>query len=308
MRSPYYRFLILIFCSVGLFIKQASAQDDDLLKLAEASDSTARTSNFTTATFKGTRIISGQSVQTNAAKELVFLISHRFGTLNSGAYNLFGLDNSVIRLALEYGLTDNFNVGVGRSSFQKTFDGFVKYRFLRQQDGNWQRPVTAVLFGSTALNSLRPLDPERQMMFKSRLTYTAQLLLARKFNQNLSLQLTPTFIHRNLVATRQNENNVYAVGIAGRHKLTKRTSFNAEYFYLLPGNTADTYTNALSMSFDIETGGHVFQLLVSNSVGMIEKTLIAENTGKWDNGDIYFGFNISRVFDLDRNRKANGKY
>lgn len=308
MPLQYYRILFLVFCSVGLFIGQAAAQDDDLLKLAEAPDSTARFTNFTTATFKGTRIISGQSVQTNAAKELVFLISHRFGTLNSGAYNLFGLDNSVIRLALEYGLTDNINVGVGRSSYQKTFDGFLKYRFLRQQDGNWQRPVTAVLFGSTALNSLRPLDPEREMMFKSRLTYTAQLLLARKFNQNLSLQLTPTFIHRNLVATRQNENNVYALGIAGRHKLTKRTSFNAEYFYLLPGNTADNFTNALSVSFDIETGGHVFQLLLSNSIGMIEKTLIAENTGQWGNGDIYFGFNISRVFDLDKSRKAGGKY
>jgi len=212
-----------------------------------------------------------------------------------------------MRLALEYGITDNLNVGFGRSSYEKTFDGFLKYRFLRQQDGGWQRPVSAVLFGSAALNSLRPSDPERNVMFKSRLTYTTQLLIARKFNQNLSVQVTPTWIHRNLVPTRRDETDVYAIGLAGRHKITKRTSFNAEYFYLLPGYTADTYTNALSLSFDIETGGHVFQLLFSNSIGMIEKNLIAGNTGTWKNGDIYFGFNISRVFDLDRSRKMENK-
>lgn len=305
MRFRLYIFLIFVFGSMGLFSQRALAQDD-LLQLAEAGDSLARPT-FTTATFKGTRVISGQSVQTNARKELVFLISHRFGTLNSGAYNFFGLDNAVIRLALEYSLTDDLNIGVGRSSYQKTFDGFLKYRFLRQQDGNWQRPVTAVLFSSAALNSLRPSDPERTMMFKSRLTYTTQLLIARKFNQNLSLQLSPTWLHRNLVPTRQDENDVYAVGLAGRHKLTKRTSFNAEYFYLLPGATADQYTNALSLGFDIETGGHVFQLMFSNSIGMIEKTLLAENTGSWRNGDIYFGFNVSRVFDLDKGRKTGKK-
>ncbi|QNF31981.1 hypothetical protein HUW51_04285 [Adhaeribacter swui] len=307
MRQINYLFLVFVFCNVLVGARPALAQDDDLMKLAEAADSTNRPQNFTTATFKGTRVITGHSVQTNAQKELVFLISHRFGTLNSGAYEFFGLDNSVIRLALEYGLTDNLNVGVGRSSYEKTFDGFIKYRFLRQQDGGWSRPVTAVLFGSTALNSLRPSNPEQDIMFKSRLTYTAQLLIARKFNQNLSLQLTPTWIHRNLVPTRQDENDVYALGISGRHKLTKRTSFNAEYFYLLPGHTADNYTNALSLSFDIETGGHVFQLLFSNSIGMIEKNLITNNTGEWGQGDIYFGFNISRVFDLDKNRKMGGK-
>lgn len=307
MHQKNYLFLVFVFCSVLIGTRPVLAQDDDLMKLAEAADSTNRSQTFTTATFKGTRVISGHSVQTNAQKELVFLISHRFGTLNSGAYNFFGLDNSVIRLALEYGLSDNLNIGVGRSSYEKTFDGFVKYRFLRQQDNGWSRPVTAVLFGSTALNSLRPANPEQEMMFKSRLTYTAQLLIARKFNQNLSLQLSPTWIHRNLVPTRQDEADVYALGISGRHKLTKRTSFNVEYFYLLPGHTADTYTNALSFSFDIETGGHVFQLLFSNSIGMIEKNLITNNSGEWGQGDIYFGFNISRVFDLDKSRKMEGK-
>lgn len=307
MRHKNYLFLVFVFCSVLVGARPALAQDDDLLKLAEAADSTNQPSSFTTATFKGTRVITGHSVQTNAQKELVFLISHRFGTLNSGAYEFFGLDNSVIRLALEYGLTNDLNIGIGRSSYEKTFDGFLKYRFLRQQDGNWSRPVTAVLFGSTALNSLRSTNPERDIMFKSRLTYTAQLLIARKFNQNLSLQLASTWIHRNLVPTRQDETDVYALGISGRHKLTKRTSFNAEYFYLLPGYTADTYSNALSLSFDIETGGHVFQLLFSNSIGMIEKNLITNNTGEWGQGDIYFGFNISRVFDLDKSRKMGSK-
>jgi hypothetical protein len=283
-----------------LLMSHALQAQDDLLSLAEAADSTE--TGLVTGAFKATRLVNGHTVETTGQQELLFLISHRFGTLNSGAYNLFGLDQATIRLALEYGLTDKLTAGIGRSSLEKTYDGFLKYKLLQQHQGERPFPVTVTLFSSIALNSLRDEDPEREVTFKSRLTYTHQLLVARKFSERLSLQLAPTLVHRNMVATRQDENNVYAVGAGGRFKLTKRTSFNAEYFYVLPGETADDYINALSFGFDIETGGHVFQLIFTNAQGMVEKFFIPQNTGVWSDGDIYFGFNISRVFSLKKEK------
>jgi Membrane bound beta barrel domain (DUF5777) len=279
-----------------LFSIEVSAQDD-LLALAEADSAGA---SLTTGTFKATRIINGHSVELIPRKELLFLISHRFGMINSGAYNFFGLDNATIRLALEYGLSDRLNVGVGRSSLQKTYDGYLKYKLLRQQGYGWSRPLTLTAFASSAIKTLEFANPERDNQFSSRLFFTYQLLLARKFNERFSFQLSPTLVHRNLVATIRDENNVLALGAGGRYKLTKRTSFNAEYYYLLPGATADDFRNVLSLGFDIETGGHVFQLHLTNAQGMIEKFFIPETIGKWADGDIFFGFNISRVFDFNK--------
>jgi hypothetical protein len=292
------RRLALLFCL--LFSVEVSAQDD-LLALAEA-DSAG--TSFTEATFKATRVINGHSVELIPRKELLFLISHRFGMLNSGAYNFFGLDGATIRLALEYGLTDRLNVGVGRSSLQKTFDGYLKYLLLRQQEDGGFHPVTITAFASTAIKTLEFAHPERDNQFSSRLFYTYQLLVARKFNERFSFQLSPTLVHRNLVATVRDENNVLALGAGSRYKVTKSTSFNAEYYYLLPGATRDAFRNVLSLGFDIETGGHVFQLHLTNAQGMIEKFFIPETTGRWGDGDIYFGFNISRIFDFDKDTKA----
>lgn len=292
--TSYIKHLLI---GIGMLLNgyMAHAQDD-LLSLAEAADSSD--TGAVTGAFKATRLVNGHSVETNGQHELLFLISHRFGTLNSGAYNLFGLDQATIRLALEYGLTDRLTAGIGRSSLEKTYDGFLKYKLLQQHQGERPMPVTVTLFSSIAINSLRNEDPERNVTFKSRLAFTHQLLMARKFTERLSVQLAPTLVHRNSVATRQDENNVYALGAGGRFKLTKRTSFNAEYYYMLPGQTADDYINALSLGFDIETGGHVFQLIFTNAQGMTEKFFIPQNTGMWSDGDIYFGFNISRVFSL----------
>jgi hypothetical protein len=288
MPKKYFLFHLLFMMAMC-----AQAQDD-LMDLAEANNNVIN--EKITGTFKATRLANGHTVETNGRKVLLFLISHRFGTLNSGAYHFFGLDQATIRLGLEYGITDRLNIGLGRSSLEKTFDGFLKYRLLQQKSTGM--PVSLALFSSIALNSLKWQNPEQNNLFTSRLTYTHQLLIARKFNQSLSLQLSPTLVHRNLVRTQQDENNVFALGAGGRFKLTKRTSFNLEYFYLLPGQTANDYVNSLSMGFDIETGGHVFQLIFTNSQGMIEKFFIPQNTGSWSKGDIYFGFNISRVFNL----------
>lgn len=294
--TRHLKYLLLSLYMV--LLPPALQAQDDLLSLAEAADSSD--TGKVTGAFKATRLVNGHSVETNGQQELLFLISHRFGTLNSGAYNLFGLDQATIRLALEYGITDRLTAGAGRSSLEKTYDGFLKYKLLQQRQG--AVPVTLTLFSSAAINTLRNENPERDVPFSSRLAYTSQLLVARKFNERLSLQLAPSWVHRNRVATRQDENEVFAVGAGGRFKLTKRTSFNAEYYYVLPGETADDYINALSLGFDIETGGHVFQLIFTNAQGMVEKFFIPQNTGVWSDGDIYFGFNISRVFSLKKER------
>lgn len=299
MKSFLSLFLLLV-------ISGSAMAQDDLLALAQA-DSAAATA--TMATFKGTRIINGHSVELIPQKELLFMISHRFGMVNSGAYNFFGLDNATIRLALEYGLTKRLNVGAGRSSLQKTYDGYLKYRLLNQMTGGWRQPLTVTALTSIAVKTLEFANPGRDNHFSSRLSYTYQLLLARKFNEQFSFQLSPTLIHRNLVARVRDENNVLALGAGARYKLTKRISLNGEYYYLMPGATADDYRNVLSAGFDIETGGHVFQLHLTNAQGMIEKFFIPETTGRWSGGDIYFGFNISRIFDFNPDReKAEKKY
>ena len=291
-------------CALGaallLGTAPAHAQQDLMQQLNHLTGDSLRR-ELTVATFKGTRIINGQSVETPGAGSLLFLISHRFGALNSGAYNFFGLDQATIRLGLEYGLTDRLAVGVGRSSLEKTFDGFGKYRLLRQGTGPGALPVSVTLFASAALGSLRyEAQPERTTA--SRLTYTYQALLARKFSPALSVQLIPTFLHRNYVELRREQNDVLALGLAARQKLTKRFALTGEYYYLLPGATAEAFRNSLALGFDIETGGHVFQLHVTNSQGMIEKFFIPQTTGNFLKGDIFFGFNVSRAFQLRKQR------
>lgn len=249
-------------------------------------------------TFKGTRLINGHSVETRDRGVLDFIISHRFGRLNSGGYQFFGLDDSNIRLGLDYGIVDRLNVGVGRNSFEKTFDGFLKYKFLRQSEANAGNvPVSVVGFASTAIKTLKDgTTGERDL--SEGLAYTYQLLIARKFSPAFSFQLSPTMIHRNAVVEAGDENVVYALGVGGRIKLTKRISFNAEYYHQFhrPDNTV--MQNAVAIGFDIETGGHVFQLHFTNSRAMIEKGFIAETTGDFLDGDVHFGFNISRTFQL----------
>jgi hypothetical protein len=252
------------------------------------------------ATFKATRIVNGQSIENPANGVLLFTISHHFGKVNTGAYNFFGLDQSTIRLGLDYGINDFLSVGIGRSSWRKTFDASLKAKLLRQCSGERNMPVSISWYSSIVLDSYKWADTSRKNYFTSRLSFTHQLLIAKKFSNALSLQLTPTFVHKNLVATAKEQNDIFAVGFGGRYKLTQRLAVNAEYFYLLPGNTADTYENSFSVGVDIETGGHVFQLHFTNAQPMFDRAFITETAGKWSKGDIYFGFNISRVFTIKK--------
>jgi hypothetical protein len=249
------------------------------------------------ATFKGTRVINGQSIELPAMGDLQFVISHRFGTLNSGAYELWGIDQSTMRMSFDYGITDGLAIGVARNSFQKTFESSVKANLLKQKVEKGS-PISITSYSAVFVNSLRWINPDRENLFSSRLSFAHQVMIARKFNQNLSLQLTPSYLHRNLVETSEMKNDYMALGFGGRYKLSKRVSMNIEYFYQADRPKED-FTNSLSMGFDIETGGHVFQLHITNSQGMFERAFIGETTGHWSEGDIYFGFNISRVFGLN---------
>ena len=278
------------------------AQEDDLLKMLEEEQEPV--TNYTIATFKTTRVINGHSIETPSAGVLQFMISHRFGRINGGAYEFFGLDAATIRLGLTYGVTEKLAVGVGRSKTGKTYDGYLKYKLLRQSSGERNFPFSMTLFSSMAINTEKWANPDRKNYFTSRMSYTFQALIARKFTDNLSIQISPTLIHRNLVQTIEDKNDVFAIGIGGRQKLTGSISLNLEYFYVLPDQivsdlpSGESHHNSFSVGFDIETGGHVFQLHFTNSLGMIEKQFITETSGDWFNGDIQFGFNISRVFTI----------
>lgn len=289
--------IIKSFIAVMLLSVPVLAQDDLLDMIEEGEE---ETTHYTSATFKATRVINTQSIETPSEGVLQFVIQHRFGTLNQGAYELWGLDQSTIRLGFDYGITDWLSIGVGRSSFQKTYDGGVKVKILRQSTGKVNMPITVAYFAGMYVNSLRWADPDRDNYFSSRLSYAHQLLIARKFGDCLSVQITPTLIHRNLVETVARGNDDLGLGFAGRFKITKRLSVNWDYVYLMKNESMQDLTNSLSLGLDIETGGHVFQLHVTNSQGMFERAFVSETTGNWLDGDIYFGFNISRVFTLKK--------
>lgn len=287
--------LPLLFC-----IPTALFTQEDLLSLLE--DSTAKKPKEKVyATFKTTRVINLPSVENVAGGVLDFKINHRFGFLNSGIEELFGLDQATIRIGGEYGLSNDFMIGVGRSSFEKTIDGYFKWKIIGQSRGKGSFPFTISLFGSTAWKTLNT-TPDRPNYFSNNLVYTSQLIIGGKINNRFSLQLSPTFIHRNLTLNPQEKNDVFAVGAGGRIKLTNRLSLNGEYIYLLPDQISSTFKPSLSVGFDIETGGHVFQLHATNSTSMIEKGYITETVGDWADGGIHFGFNISRVFTIKKQK------
>jgi hypothetical protein len=253
---------------------------------------------YTAATFKSTHIINGHSIENMKKNQLDFRINHRFGQLNSGLYELFGLDNALINFSLDYGVTDNLMVGIRRGTYEKSYDGSLKYILFRQSTGKKNFPVTIDYYTDMSVNTLKITDPTRQDKFQHRLAFTHQLLVARKMGEKLSLQLSPSFVHRNQVAS-TDESDVYACGFGGRYKLTRRLSLTWEYFYST--HISSNY-NPLALGFDLETGGHVFQLFLTNSRAMVEKGFIAETNSSFKNGGIFFGFNISRVFALGKNK------
>jgi hypothetical protein len=260
---------------------------------------------YVSATFKGTRLINLHTIETVGKRTLDFRIAHRFGDFNTGAYNFFGLDGGAsLRLGLEYSYNGRLMFGLGRSSIGKLYDGFIKYRLLRQTTDN-KMPISATWVSSINLTAMR--DPNSSItgynkysFFENRLSYFNQLIIGRKFNESFSLQISPTWIHYNLVEKVTDSNAMYAVAIAARVKLTKRMALTGEYVYRLNkySDVFSSFYNSASIGIDVETGGHVFQMHFTNSLAMNEVQYIPYTSSNWLKGGIRLGFNISRVFSL----------
>jgi hypothetical protein len=269
---------------------------DDLMKMLD--DGAEKKKEYTASTFKATRIINGHSIENMGKGVLDFRVIHRFGALNQGVKNFFGLDNANTKLSFDYGVTDWLMVGLARGTYDKEYDGYVKAKVLRQTIDN-KMPFSLSYVGAMSVKSVDVAVPAgTTYYFTNRMFYVNQLLIARKFNRWLSLQLMPTHIHYNLVPTTAEPNDMIAIGIGGRIKLNHRLAITGEYYYRVPGTELNGYTNSLSVGLDIETGGHVFQLVFTNAMALTERAFIGQNTGEWGKGDIHFGFNISRVFTI----------
>ena len=303
--------LILFLFILSTSLSKVYGQDDLMKMLDDEAKKEKKKKDYVTATFKTTRLMNGHSIENVGAGVLDFKISHRFGMVNSGSYQLFGLDQASMRIGLDYGISNRLMVGVGRSTFEKQYDAFGKFKILRQsKGGKWASPISISAVSTVMLKTLKWEDPKIHNYYTSRLSFAHQLIIARKFSEGLSLQLMPSYIHTNLAKISTEPNDFFAMGAGGRIKLTKRLSFNVEYYHVLPISLVEGESyriagtkNSLSVGFDIETGGHVFQLHFTNSTGMTERNFITETTGDFFKGDIHFGFNISRVFTIKNKRK-----
>jgi hypothetical protein len=281
-----------------LFLLHPLCNSQDLMDILDEEDDYSTGRNLTTNTFLSTRIINGQSVENPYPGDLIFVISHHFGQLNRGAYEFWGLDQATIRIGLEYGINERLAISAGRSSYEKTFDGFFKYKLLQQQNGRRDIPVTVSLMSGIYAKSLKWQVPERDYLFKHRLSYVHQVMIARKFSRQFSAQLTPAFVHQNLVRGNEDPNTQFVLGSGLRYAITPWVTLNTEYFYRFNPLVSETTYNTFSVGFDFDTGGHVFQLHFTNAQPMFERAFLTETRGSWSRGDIYFGFNIIRVFSL----------
>lgn len=280
------RLLALALLALAL---PAAAQDDLMNQLAdEPLDSRVRD------IFKSTRIVNSHSVEMTKARHLDLRVSHKFGLLNSGYDQFFGLDNAVMRLGLDYGLTNDITVGIGRSSLEKVVDGFAKWRIMHQQKN---RPVSIVAMTSAYVNTTKKQAGQDWLENKHRWSYFSQLMIGRKFGNAFSLQLAPGYLHRNLVQTTGEENGLVTMGAAARLRLTRSVHLTADYVQRFDNND---FQNPLGLGIDLETGGHVFQLFVSNTMGLAEPQFIGYTAGKFFEGDLHFGFHIVRTFSFAR--------
>lgn len=289
MKPLLYSFLLL--CSLAV-----QAQESDLFDVFEESAQ----SEAVYATFKGTQLINASTNETPGEGVLQFMMAHRFGSFNDDyLYNFFGLDNAQVRMQLDYGVTDRLNIGIGRSSFLKVADGFVKYQLLQQQKGTKTVPVSITLHSSTNYRNARYTDGIDHDM-SDRLSYMHQAIIARKWNRKLSTLVSPSVVHFNLVPTAQDPNTTAHITLGARYKISNRMALTGESTLLSNRefSSGERYTTPFALGVDIETGGHVFQLHISNTRAMNGPYWMARNPYSASNGGLFLGFNISRVFTV----------
>ena len=289
MKPLLYSFLLL--CSLAV-----QAQESDLFDVFEESTQI----EVVYATFKGTQLINAATNETPGEGVLQFVMAHRFGSFNDDyLYNFFGLDNAQVRMQLDYGVTDRLNIGIGRSSFLKVADGFVKYQLLQQQKGTKTVPVSIALHSSTNYRNARYTDGIDHTM-SDRLSYMHQAIIARKWNRKLSTLVSPSVVHFNLVPTAQDPNTTAHITLGARYKISNRMALTGESTLLSNRefSSGERYTTPFAFGVDIETGGHVFQLHIANTRAMNGPYWMARNPYSASNGGLFLGFNISRVFTV----------
>jgi len=255
-------------------------------------------------TFSSTRLINLHTSELLKSGFMEFRISHRFGSWKNGWQDFAGLDQATIRLGLEYGVNDWLMVGIGRSTYEKTVDGFLKTKILSQKDRGM--PLTLAYLSSMTVSTLPFSNPDRENLFSSRLAYVHQLILASKLTDRLSLQISPTIVHKNLVKYEADENLIPAIGVGGKYSISKPWAINIEYIYRIPQNDSpayNTHEDSFSLGATWETRGHFFSFHVSNSSPMIEKGFITETIDSWGSNNLHLGFNILRDFKINKKRK-----
>jgi hypothetical protein len=294
-----------LFLSLAVLLSSSALFAQDML---DSIGVTSTEKDYAIATFKSTRLVNMHTIETVGPRTLDFRISHRFGAINSGSYNAWGLDGPAnIRLGLEYSPDGKFMFGIGRSSLDKTVDGFLKYRLLRQATNG--SPIAITLFAGAYYTTLKDGNKiangyDKYEKTSSRMSYCYEVMFARKFSPSFSLQIAPWMVHYNLVDLRTDKNDAYGLSGMFRLKFTKRAAITAEYglrmnkYTALVGTDKDTYFDSFSIGYELETGGHVFQIHFTNSMGVIENQFFPHTDTKWNNAGIRLGFNISRVFTL----------
>ena len=277
------------------------AQEDLLQLLDDELSKNGLETEYVANTFKAVRLINSHTVELPAKNNLQFVIQHRFGRLDEGWRNFFGIDDADMRIGMEYGIFDWWAAGWGRSSQGGTFDFNTRIKFLRQSKGAKRIPLTMVWYSNMGIIS-KEQPAETDMVH--RLSYAHQLIIARKFTRDFSFQVMPTYSHQNLVPTSNDKNDIFSVGFGARYLITRSIGLNLEYFQpATKREDGELYIGSLSFGIDIETGGHVFQITLTNSRGMIEQIYIPNNTGHWWDKNIHLGFNINRNITFGKGEK-----
>ena len=279
---------VFVFFTIGY----AFAQDDLLDQLnAEKSN----TKDIETTAFKGLQICNMQSTKMTAKGDWYMVISHRFGDLTEGLDNFFGLDNALTKIGGIYGVTNWLSIGASRHTYNKLYELTAKYKLADQVKNGF--PITIVGYNTMDINTALSTDLYPNLQSSNRLAYSSQLLMSSKFSEALSFELGGVYVHKNLYDDAQELKNQYLVAAGGRCKISKRLSVNLDYAYKINQlENAPLYKNPLTLGLDIETGGHVFQMVFSNSQPMNDVAVLTNATGEWNGGSLYFGFNMYRVF------------
>jgi len=288
---------IIIFLIITCFFGLLKAQKESEYNASSETE-------YIEKTFNTAKLNNGQTTELLEKGKMQFLISHRMGNTSLGYKELWGFYQATSRLSLDLGITNKITIGLATNTSKKLFDGYIKYSILRQSIGQKQFPVNIVWYSTVAVNTSSLNYPEDKPYLEARTNYTNQLLISRKFNDNFSFQISPSILHRNMVATPDDHNTIFASGFLFKYKIGRKTSILADYFWV-PSGQIYSYNRYNSLSFGIEfvtSKRHAFQIFFTNSTGMDDLSFIVDTREKFNPNGWHIGFNISTLFSLFENK------